>query len=60
MHRFSIDPTMIAFGEENRDWGAALSRSIAGITEALPYHRPLFNSPISGSRNCWRGSWLRA
>src|ERR1035437_9132950 len=24
LHRFAIDPTMVAFGEENRDWGGAL------------------------------------
>jgi len=45
MHRFYIDPTMIAFGEENRDWGGAFG-VYRGITEALPYHR-LFNTPIS-------------
>jgi 2-oxoisovalerate dehydrogenase E1 component len=36
---------MIAFGEENRDWGGAFA-VYRGLTEALPYHR-LFNSPIS-------------
>jgi 2-oxoisovalerate dehydrogenase E1 component len=25
LHRFAIDPTMIAFGEENRDWGGAFA-----------------------------------
>ena len=45
LHRFSIDPTMIAFGEENRDWGGAFA-VYRGFTEALPYHR-LFNAPIS-------------
>ena len=45
LHRFSIDPTMIAFGEENRDWGGAFA-VYRGLTEALPYHR-LFNSPIA-------------
>ena len=45
LHRFSIDPTMAAFGEENRDWGGAFA-VYRGLTEALPYHR-LFNSPIS-------------
>ena len=45
MHRFYIDPTMIAFGEENRDWGGAFA-VYRGMTEALPYHR-LFNTPIS-------------
>jgi 2-oxoisovalerate dehydrogenase E1 component len=45
LYRFSVDPTMIAFGEENRDWGGAFA-VYRGLTEALPYHR-LFNSPIS-------------
>lgn len=45
MHRFYIDPTLVAFGEENRDWGGAFA-AYRGMTEALPYHR-LFNSPIS-------------
>jgi 2-oxoisovalerate dehydrogenase E1 component len=45
LHRFQIDPTMVAFGEENRDWGGAFA-VYRGLTEALPYHR-LFNSPIS-------------
>ena len=45
LYRFAIDPTMIAFGEENRDWGGAFA-VYRGLTEALPYHR-LFNSPIS-------------
>jgi 2-oxoisovalerate dehydrogenase E1 component len=45
LHRFATDPTMVAFGEENRDWGGAFA-VYRGLTEALPYHR-LFNSPIS-------------
>jgi 2-oxoisovalerate dehydrogenase E1 component len=45
LYRFSADPTMIAFGEENRDWGGAFA-VYRGFTEALPYHR-LFNAPIS-------------
>jgi len=45
VHRFAVDPTMIAFGEENRDWGGAFA-VYRGLTEALPYHR-LFNAPIS-------------
>lgn len=44
-HRFATDPTMIAYGEENRDWGGAFA-CYNGLTELLPYHR-LFNSPIS-------------
>ena len=43
--RFQLDPTMVAYGEENRDWGGAFS-VYRGLTEMLPYHR-LFNSPIS-------------
>ncbi len=42
---FYSDPTMVAYGEENRDWGGAFG-VYGGLTEALPYHR-LFNSPIS-------------
>jgi 2-oxoisovalerate dehydrogenase E1 component len=45
VHRFYEDPTLVAFGEENRDWGGAFG-VYRGLTEALPYHR-LFNSPIS-------------
>ncbi|MDR3170250.1 MAG: dehydrogenase [Treponema sp.] len=45
VHRFTIDPTMAAWGEENRDWGGAFA-VYRGLTELLPYHR-LFNSPIS-------------
>ncbi len=45
LHRYYEDPTMIAYGEENRDWGGAFG-AYRGLTEALPYHR-LFNSPIS-------------
>ncbi|KPL78679.1 dehydrogenase [Ornatilinea apprima] len=45
MHRFYEDPTMVAYGEDNRDWGGAFG-VYRGMTEALPYHR-LFNSPIS-------------
>jgi 2-oxoisovalerate dehydrogenase E1 component len=45
LHRFYEDPTMAAWGEENRDWGGAFA-VYRGLTEALPYHR-LFNSSIS-------------
>jgi len=44
-HRFSIDPTMAAWGEENRDWGGAFA-VYRGLTELLPYKR-MFNSSIS-------------
>lgn len=45
LHRFETDSTLVAYGEENRDWGGAFA-VYRGLTEALPYHR-LFNSPIS-------------
>ncbi len=43
--RFYKDPTLVAYGEENRDWGGAFA-VYRGLTECIPYHR-LFNSPIS-------------
>ncbi len=43
--RFYKDPTLVAYGEENRYWGGAFA-VYRGLTEALPYNR-LFNSPIS-------------
>ncbi|MCI0498111.1 MAG: thiamine pyrophosphate-dependent enzyme [Planctomycetales bacterium] len=43
--RFYADPTLVAYGEENRDWGGAFA-VYRGLTEALPYHR-LFNAPIA-------------
>ena len=45
VERLTVDPTMVAYGEENRDWGGAFG-VYRGLTELLPYHR-LFNSPIS-------------
>ena len=45
LHRFTIDPSMAAWGEENRDWGGAFA-VYRGLTELLPYPR-LFNSSIS-------------
>ncbi len=45
LHRAYIDPTLVAYGEENRDWGGAFA-VYRGLTESLPYHR-LFNTPIS-------------
>jgi len=50
MDKFYVDPTLIAYGEENRDWGGAFA-VYRGLTEALPYHR-LFNSPISEAAIC--------
>ena len=43
--RFYKDSTLVAYGEDNRDWGGAFA-VYRGLTEALPYHR-FFNSPIS-------------
>lgn len=43
--KFYTDPTLIAYGEDNRDWGGAFA-VYRGLTEALPYHR-FFNAPIS-------------
>jgi 2-oxoisovalerate dehydrogenase E1 component len=45
LDKFYEDPTLVAYGEENRDWGGAFG-VYRGLTEALPYHR-LFNSSIS-------------
>ncbi|MDR1891412.1 MAG: dehydrogenase, partial [Oscillospiraceae bacterium] len=43
--KFYVDPTLITYGEDVRDWGGAFA-VYRGLTEALPYNR-LFNSPIS-------------
>ncbi|MDR1407706.1 MAG: dehydrogenase [Tannerella sp.] len=43
--RFYRDASLVAYGEENRDWGGAFA-VYRGLTEALPYHR-LFNTPIA-------------
>jgi 2-oxoisovalerate dehydrogenase E1 component len=43
--KFYTDPTLIAYGEDNRDWGGAFA-VYRGLTESLPYHR-FFNAPIS-------------
>lgn len=45
INKFYEDPTLIAFGEDVRDWGGAFA-VYRGMTEAIPYHR-LFNSPIA-------------
>ena len=45
--KFYDDPTLIAYGEDNRDWGGAFG-VYKKMTEAIPYHR-FFNSPISES-----------
>ncbi len=43
--RFYKDASLVAYGEENREWGGAFA-VYRGLTEALPYHR-LFNAPIA-------------
>jgi len=45
--KFYEDPTLVAYGEEVRDWGGPYG-VYEGLTEALPYHR-FFNTPISES-----------
>ncbi|MCK9479207.1 MAG: thiamine pyrophosphate-dependent enzyme [Firmicutes bacterium] len=45
IHKFYTDPSLIAYGEDNRDWGGAFA-VYRGLTESLPYHR-FFNAPIS-------------
>jgi len=43
--RFYEDPTLIAYGEDVRDWGGAFA-VYRGMMDALPHSR-LFNSPIA-------------
>ena len=45
--KFYDDPTLIAYGEDNRDWGGAFG-VYKMMTEAVPYHR-FFYAPISES-----------
>ena len=45
LDRFYEEAALVAYGEENRDWGGAFG-VYRGLTESLPYHR-LFNAPIS-------------
>jgi len=45
--KFYDDPTLIAYGEDNRDWGGAFG-VYKKMTESTPYHR-FFNAPISES-----------
>jgi 2-oxoisovalerate dehydrogenase E1 component len=47
---FYRDASLVAYGEENRDWGGAFA-VYRGLTEMLPYHR-LFNAPISEGAIC--------
>ena len=45
LYHLTSDSSLIAYGEECRDWGGAFG-VYRGFSEILPYHR-LFNSPIS-------------
>lgn len=45
VYRFYEDPTMIAFGEDVREFGGAFG-VYRGLADCLPYHR-LFNTPIA-------------
>lgn len=45
LFRFSQDPTMVAYGEDNREWGGAFG-VYRGLSESLSYRR-LFNTAIS-------------
>ena len=44
-NKYYEDPTLIAYGEDVRDWGGAYA-VYRGMLESIPYSR-LFNSPIS-------------
>ena len=45
IEKFYTDPTLVAYGEENREWGGAFA-AYRGLSDSMPYHR-LFNSSIS-------------
>lgn len=45
LHHMTMDESLIAYGEECREWGGAFG-VYRGLSDILPYHR-LFNSPIS-------------
>ena len=45
LHHLTHDSSLIAYGEECRDWGGAFGVH-RGFADIIPYHR-LFNSPIS-------------
>lgn len=47
MDKYYVDPTLVCFGEDIRDWGGAYGVN-KNMEESIPYHR-LFNSPISES-----------
>lgn len=45
LHHFTHDPSLVAYGEECREWGGAFG-VYRGLSDILPYNR-LFNAPIS-------------
>lgn len=45
LHHMTHDESLIAYGEECREWGGAFG-VYRGLSDVLPHHR-LFNSPIS-------------
>jgi 2-oxoisovalerate dehydrogenase E1 component len=45
IRRFRTCRSLVAYGQENRDWGGIFG-VYRGLSEVLPYHR-LFNAPIS-------------
>lgn len=45
LHHMTHDESLIAYGEECREWGGAFG-VYRGLSDVIPYHR-LFNSPIS-------------
>ena len=45
LHHFAHDPSLVAYGEECREWGGAFG-VYRGLAALLPYNR-LFNAPIS-------------
>ena len=57
LDKFYTDPTLIAYGEDLRDWGGPFA-VYRGLTESLPYHR-FFNSPISEAAMIGAGGRVR-
>ncbi|MGV2438064.1 MAG UNVERIFIED_CONTAM: hypothetical protein LVT10_26900 [Anaerolineae bacterium] len=55
IHRFYQDPTMVAYGERNRDWGGAFG-VYRGLTGSPPVSQA-FQRPDRRSRHrrLWRG-----
>jgi len=49
IHRFYEDPTMVAYGEENRDWGGAFAVYQPRPVQGTPYQCP---TPTESGRHC--------